>query len=491
MPGIIIIHHSLYSMYKYKITMSHDSKNNSLIFKHKKCKKCKHRPCKCNKYNINLNLFFNNNNKNITITCPPPVPPPIPPTPSVLQQVLINPGPMTVGSQQGFSVSLNMNGTIVAIGSPFYNNLSGVTYIYRYNPTSETWITPGEMIISTDTGPIQQGYSVSLSNDGNTLAIGAPYYMSTGITYIFTYNDTTKVWKQVQRIIVTTEGDNATAGLSISLAGDGFSVLIGAPGYNGGVGGAWLLFFPSESGSGTIGNFLEFPNVTQPLGAANFGSSVSLTSSLISPDEYSYLMVVGGPTNKSGVGATWIFSANGVFQELNFLVGPDMVGNANQGSAVAISGDGLTVASTGPLDNGEIGATWVSTRTSADPTTKFPLFVHKLVGTASVNPTDQGASVSLSMNGTVLAIGAPFTNNGTGCALVFTRASTSTIFTQPTDSLAINLTPILIPPPPPKPFLLQLQGVSVALSGDGRSLAVGASLTAEGMGAVSIFVVPD
>ena len=76
------------------------------------------------------------------------------------------------GEQSGISVSLSADGTTVAIGA--YNNSSGkgITRIYKYNATTNTWPLLGPTIPGVDAGE-QSGYSVSLSADGTTVAIGA------------------------------------------------------------------------------------------------------------------------------------------------------------------------------------------------------------------------------------------------------------------------------------------------------------------------------
>jgi hypothetical protein len=92
----------------------------------------------------------------------------------------------------GISVSLSADGTIVAIGASRNDGISGEdrghVRVYKYNPSKTTAITNpslpnfgpiGWYRIGTDIdgeAPFNNsGYSVSLSADGTTLAIGAPY----------------------------------------------------------------------------------------------------------------------------------------------------------------------------------------------------------------------------------------------------------------------------------------------------------------------------
>ena len=80
----------------------------------------------------------------------------------------------------GFSVSLSSDGTTVAIGAP-YNNGSGTLAgsVRVYKNVLGTWTQIGADIDGEAASDVS-GYSVSLSNDGTTVAIGAPYNDGSG-----------------------------------------------------------------------------------------------------------------------------------------------------------------------------------------------------------------------------------------------------------------------------------------------------------------------
>ena len=89
----------------------------------------------------------------------------------------------------GWSVSLSGDGNTVAIGVPYKNQGSGETQILRYK--SGSWQKIGSNIPCDENGD-NSGYSVSLSGDGNTVAIGAPYNdgngTESGHTRIYRYS---------------------------------------------------------------------------------------------------------------------------------------------------------------------------------------------------------------------------------------------------------------------------------------------------------------
>ena len=141
-----------------------------------------------------------------------------------------------LNDRTGRSVSLSSNGQIVAIGA-FYNDGNGTSAgharVYRFGGT--TWSQLGQDI-DGEAGGDQSGTSVSLSTDGMTVAIGAPFNDGngdySGNTRVYRFGGTT--WSQLgQDIDGEAEGDYF--GTSVSLSSDGETVAFGAP-YNDGNG---------------------------------------------------------------------------------------------------------------------------------------------------------------------------------------------------------------------------------------------------------------
>ena len=79
-------------------------------------------------------------------------------------------------------------------------------------------------------------------------------------------------------------------------------------------------------------------------------------------------LAVGGPKDDGDIGATWIFTrSSGVelFTQQQILIGTGNVGDSRQGTSVSLSSsDGNTLAVGGRGDDGSVGATWIFTRTS-------------------------------------------------------------------------------------------------------------------------------
>ena len=130
------------------------------------------------------------------------------------------------GDYSGDSVSLNAAGDRVAIGATqtgSYGINSGYTRIYEYDGTN--WIQLGSHIDGEAAGD-KSGYSVSMNNAGNRVAIGsADNRAAAGHTRIYEYNDTN--WVQLG-LDIDGEAAGDNSGISVSLNAAGTRVAIGA-----------------------------------------------------------------------------------------------------------------------------------------------------------------------------------------------------------------------------------------------------------------------
>jgi len=143
------------------------------------------------------------------------------------------------GSGEDKNVSLSADGSRMAIGDPLHSasgngNWSGQVRVFEYDESN--WIQVGANI-NGETSLGQSGRSVSLSANGNRVAIGAPSAerdpqgnWPKGHVQIFEWIDS--VWTQVGANIV---GESGQFGTSISMSADGNRIASGAP-LNGGNG---------------------------------------------------------------------------------------------------------------------------------------------------------------------------------------------------------------------------------------------------------------
>lgn len=133
----------------------------------------------------------------------------------------------------GFSVALSSDGNTLAVGA--YGTGTGAGFgdrgaVYVYTRTGVTWTLQQRILATGGTGADKFGYSVALSSDGNTLASGAPFddvtYSDTGTVYVFTR--AAGVWSQQQAIQSTDPIKSAydSFGYDVALSADGNTMAI-------------------------------------------------------------------------------------------------------------------------------------------------------------------------------------------------------------------------------------------------------------------------
>jgi hypothetical protein len=130
-------------------------------------------------------------------------------------------------SRFGSSVSLSGNGQVLAIGARGTAFEPGEVRVYR--EIDNAWVTDN---IFSGLEPSEGfGTTVSLSKDGNVLAIGIPqnneFGNGSGSVQVWKYYDDQKAWKQEGTNIGGSEG--SAFGSAVALSADGFRVGVGSP----------------------------------------------------------------------------------------------------------------------------------------------------------------------------------------------------------------------------------------------------------------------
>jgi cytochrome c2 len=131
-----------------------------------------------------------------------------------------------VGDQSGFSVSLSSDGSTVAIGARKNLGVKGHTRIYEYSAGSWTQLGAD---IDGEAASDESGFSVSLSSDGSRVAIGARNNDGNGndAGHARIYEYGAGSWTQLG-VDIDGEAAGDFSG-DVSLSSDGTTVAIGAP----------------------------------------------------------------------------------------------------------------------------------------------------------------------------------------------------------------------------------------------------------------------
>jgi hypothetical protein len=177
----------------------------------------------------------------------------VPATPKWTQRGLDIDGE-AAGDQSGVSVSLSADGNIVAIGAignSANGGYSGQVRVYYWDtvPVTPKWSKRG-LDIDGEAAGDQSGYSVSLSADGNIVAIGANNNNGNGNAsgqvrvYYWDTVPATPKWTQ-RGLDIDGEAANNNSGMSVSLSANGNIVAIGAIGNsaNGGYSGQVRVYY--------------------------------------------------------------------------------------------------------------------------------------------------------------------------------------------------------------------------------------------------------
>ena len=301
----------------------------------------------------------------------------------------------------GSSVSLSPDGKIVAIGAPKAEDMKGKVRVYQYS--DDSWSQLGIDIEGTAAND-NFGYSVSLASDGTTdstiVAIGAPCNSNNGSLsgQVRVYKYSNGSWSQLGGDIDGV-ADKEQSGYSVSLSSDGTIVAIGARYHDGepGVDTGQVRVYKYSNGSWSqLGGVID--------GAAaddNFGSSVSLSSD-------GTIVAIGAIYNStagydSGQVRVYKYS-NSSWSQL----GGDIDGEATSdqsGYSVSLSSDG-TIVAIGAIYNSTTGQDAGQVRVYGYSNNSWSQLGDDIDGAATND--NFGSSVSLSSDGTIVAIGAVY-----------------------------------------------------------------------------------
>ena len=358
------------------------------------------------------------------------------------------------GDQSGYSVALSSDGTIVAIGAPYNSNTftyRGQVRIYKWNGIS--WSQVG---IDIDGAAIYErnGWSVALSSDGTSVAMGAPFSgggSDSGQVRVFKWNGI--IWSKVGNSI-NGASDNDYSGSAVALSSDGTIVAIGSIGAPFGLNTGQVRVFKLNSNIWSQ----RGSNINGEEDEEQCGYSVALSSD-------GTIVAMGSPYNDAGVvdsntGKVRVFK----WDETSWTQrGTDINGSTageQCGISVALSSDGTIVAIGSPY-NSVSGSNSGQVRVFKWDSSSWIQVGNDIYG--EMDGGLSGYSVSLSGDGTIIAIGVP----GIGQVKVYKLNGISWLqfYNNINGSEAGDQS-----------------GLSVSLSSDGSSVAIGAPLNDGGSG---------
>ena len=139
------------------------------------------------------------------------------------------------GAGLGVSVALNQDGSVLASGAWMEDDAAANEgAIYSFTRSGTTWTAVTKLVSSDGVLDDRLGTSVSLNDDGTRLAVGAPGDFfggggSTGAVYVYTADMTPVTsWTNEQKVTASNAEADDAFGIAVSLSSNGNMLLVGA-----------------------------------------------------------------------------------------------------------------------------------------------------------------------------------------------------------------------------------------------------------------------
>ena len=386
------------------------------------------------------------------------------------------------GTLEGHGVALSGDGTTLAVAAPYEssgakgvngnqndNSVYAAGAVYVFVQRNGAWTQQAYLKASNPGQSYKFGHHISISHDGNTLAISAWGEASAakgingdqndksipqaGAVYVFTRNG--NVWSQRAYIKASNTGEPGAGdqfsegdqfGFSLGLSADGNTLAVGAIGEDSGATGInGDQNDNSKPGSGAVYIFVRngttwtqqaYVKTSNSNNNDLFGYSVGLsadgnTMAASAYDEGSSARTINGvqDRNRRGSGAIYVFTrTGGTWSQQAYLKASNAEFMDSLGYSIAISQDGNTVAG-GAADEDCLtpgifpGATTVCDNDSNTDLSSGAAYVFVHNGTTwtqqafikASNPGRNdwfGSRMALSGDGNTLAVGSQLENGG-------------------------------------------------------------------------------
>ena len=240
------------------------------------------------------------------------------------QQAVLKPATVLPGAHFGAAVTINNDGSTLAVGAPDEyngNDVGGSVYVFALG--AGTWSQLPALKASNTAAFDAFGSAIALSSDGSRLAVGALEEKSAatgvngnqvdrstnraGAAYVFTHS--TSAWSQQAYLKASNTAANDAFGIALTFSTDGNTLVVGASG-------------ESSAATGVGGNQVD--------------------------------------RTASNAGAAYVFTSNNsTWSQQNYVKASKVSANDAFGSSVALSGDGNTLAVGAPGESSNAGAVYL------------------------------------------------------------------------------------------------------------------------------------
>jgi len=262
----------------------------------------------------------------------------------------------------GTTVAMSADGTtlaVTALASGFLSDPqaspAGVVFIYQRDGAH--WRHDITLRPSPASLAVSFGSALALSSDGQRLVVTAPYENAPTIPELypstagsaFVFDRTASGWKQSARLTVAKD-EVGGLGVSLALSGDGARIAVGINQGISGFGSLRIFEIDPTTGAWKATADVLPPDASTWRGGAHYGSAVALSSdgkTLVVGNRNREPMMTGksGNVTSRGPGQTWVFKlVNGDWRTVQGLESSSPMEWGGFGSVVATSGDGRVIA---------------------------------------------------------------------------------------------------------------------------------------------------
>lgn len=268
------------------------------------------------------------------------------------------------GGNSGKTASFSYDGSVIAIGSHYYNSGAGRVDVYQWDSVSSTWVPRGSPISSGAAWQPQSGWAVDLSHDGTTLVYTSPYERTPaspaiqGTARVVRWDGSAWVAKGLP---IETQLEVYKFGTAVSINADGTVVAV--------------TNFVDQFAGESSGHVAVYEWVEVASAWVQRGSNIACTTGSVTEDRMGLalngdgtLLSIGEPTSASSDGRARVFHWDGsTWTQRGATVVPSS-GEKALGMSVALSSSGNVMAVGAPWsDNGHVRAFRWSTPSPPPP----------------------------------------------------------------------------------------------------------------------------
>ncbi|MCH9664073.1 MAG: FG-GAP repeat protein, partial [Gammaproteobacteria bacterium] len=340
----------------------------------------------------------------------------------------------------GIAVAMNKPGTMLVAGSPGGNSGNGSARVYARD-NNGVWRLDGQIQPRITYINGNFGGALAVSSTNATIAVGARGLNIGQSGFVYIFKKSSGVWREEARLRSTVLDSYDYFGSSVALSDDGNTLAVGAEGEDSnatGINGSATNNSAAASGAvyvfertGSTWTQRYYIKANRVVANAKFGSSISLNGdgdvmAVGAFQDSTYSTGINGTIytgSRTYSGAAYVFVRTATTWRQEAYIKPSSISSYDYfGTSVSLSGEGDILAVGAPDDDtGQTTGTGFVNNNST-PNSGAVTMYHYIEGSwrstaflkaANVGNSDQfGSSIALSANGAFLAVGAKGEDGG-------------------------------------------------------------------------------